>query len=50
MVGMAGVLIASHSSNEIGVCICSNGDLHVCVYGSTHYGCMVNGGVAMATI
>ena len=35
----------SHSSDVIGVCICSN-DVNVC--GSAHCGCVVNGSVAMA--
>ena len=38
----------SHSSDEIGECICSNVELHACVCGSTHCGCVVNGSVAMA--
>ena len=33
----------SHSNDVIGACICSN-DVNVCA----HYGCMVNGSVAMA--
>ena len=42
----------SHSSDVIGACtcICSNVDLHVCVCGSAHYGCMVNGSVVMAAV
>ena len=32
----------------IGACICSHVDLHVCVCGSAHCGCVVNGSVAMA--
>ena len=35
----------SHSNDVIGACICSN-DVNVC--GSAHFGCMVNGTVAMA--
>ena len=37
----------SHSSDEI--CAC-NVDLHVCVCGSAHCGCVVNGNVAMAAV
>ena len=40
----------SHSSDEICACICSNVDLHVCVCGSAHCGCVVNGNVAMAAV
>ena len=40
----------SHSSVKIGACICSNVDLHVCVCGSAHCGCMVNGSIAMAAL
>ena len=32
----------------IGACICSDVDLHVCVCGSAHCGCAVDGSVAMA--
>ena len=40
----------SHSCDEICACICSNVDLHVCVFGSAHCGCVVNGSVAMAAV
>ena len=40
----------SHSSDEIGVCVCSNVDLHVCVCGSAHCGCVINGSVAMEAV
>ena len=40
----------SHSSDEIGACICSKVDLHVRVCGSTHCGCVVNGSVANAAV
>ena len=40
----------SHSSDEIGACICSNVDLHVCMCGSAHCGCVVNGSIAMAAV
>ena len=36
--------------DQIGACICSNVDVHVCVCGSAHCGCVVNGSVAMAAI
>ena len=38
----------SHYRDKIGACICSNVDLHVCVCGSAHCECVVNGSVAMA--
>ena len=40
----------SHSSDVIGACISSNVDLHVCVCGSTHCGCVVNGSAATAAV
>ena len=43
--GMVGMV--SHFTDVIGACICSNVDLHVCVYGSTQCGCVVNGSVAI---
>ena len=40
----------SDSNDVIGTHICSNLDLHVCVCGSAHCGCVVNGSVAMAAV
>ena len=40
----------SHSNDVIGAYICSNVDLHVCMFGSAHCGCVVNGSVAMAAV
>ena len=40
----------SYSSDEIGACICSNVDLHVCVCTSAHWGYVVNGSVATAVV
>ena len=41
MLEMAGVM--SGKLLEIGACICSYVDLHMCVCGSAHRGCVVNG-------
>ena len=45
--GMAGVVSWAIPVMWLVPCICSN---HVCVYGSTQCGCVVNGSVAMAAV